>query len=110
MEAISTSEKLFYATIPNGIEYANIIDMSINLDLHLKMPAVGGARFENGVSRGPSKAPTYIIRVLGEDLEKTVLSLFLQWDKNPEDLEEERITAWKELKEKFVEENDMVRF
>jgi hypothetical protein len=30
--------------------------------------------------------PTYIIRVTGNDAEKVVLSIFLQWDKEPADV------------------------
>eukprot|EP00188_Purpureofilum_apyrenoidigerum_P005574 Plantae.Rhodophyta-Purpureofilum_apyrenoidigerum.ctg7395.p1 GENE.Plantae.Rhodophyta-Purpureofilum_apyrenoidigerum.ctg7395~~Plantae.Rhodophyta-Purpureofilum_apyrenoidigerum.ctg7395.p1 ORF type:complete len:196 (-),score=36.27 Plantae.Rhodophyta-Purpureofilum_apyrenoidigerum.ctg7395:293-880(-) len=102
MEAIAPTDGLFYAVIPNGIEYGNIIDPKINLDLHLKLSAVGGARFENGTSRGPTKATTYIVRLLGKDLKTVVLSLFVQWDKDPNDIGEDRISAWKDMKNKYA--------
>eukprot|EP00190_Bangiopsis_sp_CCMP1999_P005514 CAMPEP_0198735338 /NCGR_PEP_ID=MMETSP1475-20131203/58735_1 /TAXON_ID= ORGANISM="Unidentified sp., Strain CCMP1999" /NCGR_SAMPLE_ID=MMETSP1475 /ASSEMBLY_ACC=CAM_ASM_001111 /LENGTH=154 /DNA_ID=CAMNT_0044498979 /DNA_START=212 /DNA_END=676 /DNA_ORIENTATION=+ len=103
MEAIAPTDGLFYAVIPNGTEYGNVIDPKINLDLHLKLSAVGGARFENGTSRGPTKATTYIIRLLGKDMKTVVLSLFVQWDKDPNDIGEDRIMAWKNMKEKYAD-------
>lgn len=101
MEAIATFDSLFFATLAKGC-YANIIDPKINLDLHLLLPAVGGARFEVGVSRSASKAPTYIIRMLGKQSEDVVLSIFLQWAKEPSDIAEERIDAWKRLQAEYV--------
>lgn len=102
MEAIATFGGLFFASIPSG-EYANIVDMSINLDMHLLLAGVSGARFEMGKSRTATKAPTYIIRVLGGDRESIVLSIFLQWDKDPNDIEPERVDAWKQLKADYVD-------
>mmetsp|Transcript_14536 Transcript_14536/g.32504 ORF Transcript_14536/g.32504 Transcript_14536/m.32504 type:complete len:189 (+) Transcript_14536:3-569(+) len=107
MEAICTTDKLFYASGgPKQLEYANIIDPSINLDLHLLLEGVGGARFETGVSRTPTKDPTYIIRMLGTDQEKVVASFFLQWDKAPSDIEPERIAAWQAMKTKYGDSVD----
>jgi hypothetical protein len=80
-----------------------VIDPKINLDLHLLLDGVGGARFEQGVSRTPSKDPTYIIRVTGKEPEKVVLSIFLQWDKAPSDVSPERVAAWSGMKAKYGE-------
>ena len=38
--------------------------------------------------------PTYIVRMTGNDAEKVVLSIFLQWDKEPSDISKDRIDAW----------------
>lgn len=103
MESIATFDGLFFAAIPSG-EYANIIDMSINLDMHLLLSAISGARFEVGVSRSKSRAPTYVIRILGNDRESVALSVFLQWDKEPTDIAPERIEAWKQLKKDYAGE------
>lgn len=100
MESIATFDGLFFATIRSG-EYANIIDLSVNLDMHLLLEGVAGAKFETGVSRSASKAPTYIVRILGKD-SGTVLSVFMQWDKDPSDIEPERIEAWKQLRADYV--------
>lgn len=112
MEAIATTDSLFYAVGgPAKAEYANIIDPSINLDLHLKLSGVAGARFETGVSRGGGGGTTYIIRVLGLDEDAVILSLFMQWDKVASDVSEERVAAWMALKEEYCGEgNDTVRF
>ncbi|GAB0492704.1 hypothetical protein MMPV_003973 [Pyropia vietnamensis] len=112
MEAIATTDGLFYAVGgPAKAEYANIIDPSINLDLHLKLSGVAGARFETGVSRGGGGGTTYIIRLLGLDEDAVILSLFMQWDKVATDVSEERVAAWKALKEEYCGEgNDTVRF
>jgi putative heme iron utilization protein len=103
MESICTTEKLFYAQGPNQALYANLIDTSLNLDLHIKLEAIGAVRFEQGVSRTPSKDPTYIIRWLGKDHTTVVLSMFLQWDKEPRDISSERIEEWKKLKEEYCQ-------
>lgn len=112
MEAIATTDSLFYAVGgPAKAEYANIIDPSINLDLHLKLSGVAGARFETGVSRGGGGGTTYIIRVLGLDEDAVILSLFMQWDKVASDVSEERVAAWMALKEEYCGPgNDTVRF
>merc|ERR1712216_998569 len=102
MESIATLDGLFYATGgPKQLEYANVIDPKINLDLHLLLDGVGGARLETGVSRTPTRDPTYIVRMTGNDPEKVVLSIFLQWDKEPSDVSQERVDAWKAMKEKY---------
>lgn len=102
MEAIATTDNLFYAVGgPAKAEYANIIDMSINLDLHLKLSGVAGARFETGTARGGAGGTTYVIRVLGLDEGVVILSLFMQWDKVASDVGEERIAAWMALKEEY---------
>lgn len=84
--------------------------MKLNLDMHLRLAGVGGARFETGKSRGGGGGVTYVVRVLGVDGVTVVMSMFLMWDKYPEDVEEERIEAWKLLKEEFVTEGDTVMF
>lgn len=101
MEAIAPFDGLFFASIRSN-EYANLIDLANNLDLHLMLSAVSGACFEVGVSRSASKAPTYIIRILGSDRDTAVLTIFMQWDKVPEDIAPERIEAWKKLKADYV--------
>lgn len=101
MEAIATFDGLFFASIRSG-EYANIVDMSINLDMHLLLDGISGARFETGVSRSASKAPTYIVRILQKDKESVAISLFLQWDKDPSDIDPARIEAWQQLKKDYV--------
>lgn len=101
LETLTSWDGLFFATIPKG-EYANLIKPAENLDMHLRLGGVSGARFENGVSRSASKAPTYIIRMLGEDKEEVVMTIFMQWDKIPEDIEESRIECWKSLKAEYA--------
>ncbi|GJD10323.1 hypothetical protein Gasu2_45200 [Galdieria sulphuraria] len=103
MESICTTEKLFYAKGPNQSTYANLIDSSLNLDLHIKLEALGAVRFEQGVSRSASKAPTYIIRWLGKDHTTVVLSMFLQGDKDPSDVPPESVAEWKQLKQEYCQ-------
>eukprot|EP00871_Galdieria_phlegrea_P002566 jgi/Galph1/330/GphlegSOOS_G5113.1 len=111
MESICTTEKLFYAQGgPNNALYANLIDTAINLDLHLKLEAIGGIRFEQGVSRTLSKSPTYIIRWLARDLKTVILSMFLQWDKDPSDISPQRIEHWNALKEKYTKDREIHAF
>ena len=38
-----------------------MIDPKINLDLHLLLDGVGGARFEQGVSRTPTKVNFFLV-------------------------------------------------
>lgn len=109
MEAITTWDGLFFATIPKG-EYANLIKPKENLDLHLRLENVAAARFETGVSRSASKAPTYIIRFLGQDKEEVVLSVFLQWEKEVEDIAQERIEHWLAMKKDLAGEDDIMHF
>jgi Haem utilisation ChuX/HutX len=109
METITTWDGLFFATIPKG-EYANLIKPKENLDLHLRLGGVAAARFETGVSRSASKAPTYIVRILGEDKEEVVLSVFLQWDKEPEDIAKERIDHWLAMKTELAGDDGTVHF
>ena len=85
------------------------MDPKLNLDMHLRLGGVGGARFEMGKARGGS-GNTYIIRLLGKEKEELVMSLFLQWDKVATDVEESRIEAWKEMKEKYGKDDDTARF
>lgn len=105
MESIATFDGLFFASIPSG-EYANIIDMSINLDMHLLLEGVSGARFDIGVSRSASKAPTYAVRLLAKDKKNVALSVFMQWEKDPTDIEPARIEAWQQLKKDYVKGDD----
>lgn len=109
LEAIGTFDGLFFATIPSGT-YANLIYPKDNLDLHLLLEKVTGAKFDVGVSRTASKAPTYAIRILGSDKETVVLSVFLQWDKEPEDIAEARVECWKNLKQEYSPESDTFFF
>lgn len=104
-EAISGFEKQFYAVGPGGAEYANVIDPKINLDLHVKLDEIGGVRFENGVSRGDSKAPTYIMRFFGKDKDDIVLSLFMSGASSITDVDEERIKLWEAAKAKYAGED-----
>lgn len=109
MEAISSFDEMFFATIPKG-EYANLIKPKENIDMHIRLDCISGARFENGVSRTPSKATTYVIRLLGKDKETVVLSVFLQWDKEPEDVALDRVEHWKKLKSDYAGPEDVFFF
>ncbi|CAN8062171.1 unnamed protein product [Agarophyton chilense] len=109
MESVATFDGLFYAEVRNG-EYANLIDSSINLDMHLLLDGFSGATFETGVSRDSTKSTTYIIRLLGKDRSNVILSLFLQWDKTPTDISEERTNAWKALKTDYVGDSEQFFF
>lgn len=101
MESIATWDTLFFANVRSN-EYANLIDHGLNLDLHLVLDGISGAIFETGVSRTPSKDPTYIIRLLGPDREQVILSVFLQWDKIPSDISEERVKAWHTIRDTYL--------
>lgn len=105
LESLASFDSLFFATIRSG-EYANIIDPSANIDLHLLLDKFSGARFEVGVSRTKSKVPTYSLRLLAGDRSTVALTVFLQWDKAPEDVEEHRIKAWTDLKAEYVQGDD----
>jgi hypothetical protein len=97
----------FFASIPSG-EYANLIKPAENLDMHLLLSEVGGAKFEEGVGRNAAKSPTYIIRLLGKDMETQVLSCFLL----SEGVEQERIDCWAALKAEYGagENSDLAAF
>lgn len=109
MESIATFDGLFFAKVPTG-EYANLIDSSINLDMHLLLEGFSGAKFETGISRDASKCTTYIVRLLGNDRTSVILSLFLQWDKTAADVSEERINAWKALKADYAGDSEQFFF
>lgn len=104
LEAIATFDGLFFAKIPSG-EYANLIDPVNNLDMHILLSGFRGVRFDIGVSRSKSKAPTYAIRLLGADKDDVVVSAFVQWDREPEDISPERIQVWKDLKAEYVKDD-----
>lgn len=109
MEAIATFDDMFFASLPKG-EYANLIKPKENIDLHILLDSISGARFEIGVSRTPSKVPTYAIRLLGKDKTTVVLSVFLQWDKEPEDIATDRVDHWKKLKADYAGSDDTFLF
>lgn len=109
MESIATFDGLFYQAV-RGSEYGNVIDHDANVDLHIRLAGVSGARWEVGAARGNSDASTYALRVLGLDKKTVKLSLFLQWEKDPADVEPERIEAWKDLKATFATDGDTAWF
>lgn len=109
LESITPLDKLFYATV-RGAEYGNVIDHNLNVDLHVKVDAVYGVRFEVGKSRTNPPAPTYALRFLGADKKEVKLSMFIQWDTTPSDVAPERIAAWKSLKEQYAGEDDIAWF
>ena len=101
MEAIATLDGLFYADVPGRGMYANVVDHSINLDLHLRLPNVRAVRFEQGTRRGNPPSPTYILRFLGHDKEGTdlVLSLFLS---PVGEVPPERVERWMQLRQEYA--------
>lgn len=103
LESITPLDGLFYATV-RGAEYGNVIDHERNVDLHVRVDSVAGARFEVGKSRTTPSHPTYAIRLLKKDKKTVGISLFVQWDKTPEDVSPERVAHWEGLKAKFVSE------
>jgi hypothetical protein len=100
-ESTATLEKLFYAEVPRRGLYANIIDLSINLDLHILLSGIRAARFEQGASRGEPSTPTYIIRFLGHEKqgEEVVLSLFLS---PVGEVSADRVALWERLRARFT--------
>lgn len=103
LETVGTFDSLFYASIPSG-EYANLIDHKLNLDLHILLAGLIGARFEIGKARGSPPSPTYAVRLLGPGKEDVAVSIFIMWDKQPDDVEHDRIQAWKDLKTQYGKE------
>jgi len=101
LESTATLEKLFYAEVPRRGLYANVVDLSINMDLHILLSGVRAARFEQGVSRGDPSTPTYIIRLLGHEKagEEVVLSMFLS---PVGDISSERAAVWEQLRTRFA--------
>lgn len=110
LESITPLGKLFYATA-RGAEYGNVIDHSLNVDLHIKLEAVKAARFEIGQSRSKPSHPTYAIRLLGGDMKTVGLSMFIQWDNTADDVSPERIAHWKRLKAEYAgDDGDVALF
>lgn len=109
LESVGTFDSLFYATIPSG-EYANLIDLKSNLDMHILLSGLTGVRFEIGVSRSKSRAPLYTLRLLGKDKKSPAASVFVMWDRDADDIEPERIQAWKDLKSDYVKDEDAETF
>ena len=109
LESITPLDKLFYATV-RGNEYGNVIDHELNVDLHINVNAIHGVRFEIGKSRTNPPVPTYALRYLGADKKEVKLSMFIQWDKTPDDVAPERIEAWKSLKQQYAGESDIAWF
>eukprot|EP00171_Calliarthron_tuberculosum_P015460 IDg15460t1 len=106
LESITPLDKLFYASV-RGAEYGNVIDHKLNVDLHIKLDAVAGARFEIGKSRTKPPHPTYAIRMLDHDRETVKLSLFMQWDATPDDVASERVAHWQSLKSEYAGDDDI---
>lgn len=109
LESITPLDKLFYASV-RGAEYGNVIDHKLNVDLHIKLDAVAGARFEIGKSRSNPPHPTYAIRMLGHDRKEVKLSLFMQWDATPDDVAPERVAHWQALKSEYAGDEDIAWF
>lgn len=101
LETVGSFDSLFYASIPSG-EYANLIDHNLNLDMHILLSGFTGARFEIGKSRGSPPAPTYCVRLFGPDRDAVAVSVFVMWDKKPDDVEAHRIDAWKALRADYA--------
>lgn len=109
MELVCAFDGLFFANMRSG-NYANHIETSKNLDMHLRLDVFTGARFDVGVSRSKSKVPTYAVYLLGSDGEKIILKVFVKWGNNPEDIALERIEAWKALKGEYAGQDDTFCF
>lgn len=105
LECVGTFKSLFFATIPSG-EYANLIEPSANLDMHLLLSGFTGVKFEIGKARSQVPTPLYSLRLYGDDKETVALSVFVMWDKDPSDVEQERIDAWKKLKADYIQDED----
>lgn len=104
MESMATFDTLFFAKVGSG-EYANVIDPESNVDMHILLSGVSGATFEIGTSRSKDKAPLYILRLLGEDKKTPAVSLFVM-NQSGEPVDPERVQAWKDLKNDYVESED----
>ncbi len=109
LESITPLDKLFYATV-RGNEYGNVIDHGRNVDLHINVGAIHGVRFEVGKSRTNPPVPTYALRYLGADRKEVKLSMFIQWDKTPDDVAPARIDAWRALKQEYAGDGDVAWF
>lgn len=109
LECVGTFKSLFFASIPSG-EYANLIEPSQNLDMHLLLSGFTGVKFEIGKSRSKVPAPLYSLRLYGDDKETVALSVFVMWDKEPTDVEPERIDAWKKLKADYIKDGESDTF
>lgn len=104
LECMGTFDSLFYAKIASG-EYANVVDLKANIDMHLLLPGFSGVKFEVGTSRSKERAPLYTLRILGEDKKTPALSLFVM-NQSSDPVEPDRIQAWKDLKKDYVESDD----
>lgn len=100
LESMGTFNSLFFASI-RSTEYANVVDHSENIDMHLLLSGFTGVRFDVGTSRSKEGGPLYTLRLLGEDKKTPALSLFVM-NSDGESVEAERIQAWKDLKKDYV--------
>ncbi|CAI5996800.1 unnamed protein product, partial [Closterium sp. NIES-64] len=77
LESVTTLDGLFYHTLPGKGEYANVIKSEENVDFHLLLSSVSGAKLITGKSmRGDF--PTYTVRFLNAEKEVGA-SIFVMW-------------------------------
>eukprot|EP00475_Leptophrys_vorax_P037288 TRINITY_DN64069_c0_g1_i1.p2 TRINITY_DN64069_c0_g1~~TRINITY_DN64069_c0_g1_i1.p2 ORF type:complete len:211 (-),score=8.68 TRINITY_DN64069_c0_g1_i1:357-989(-) len=103
LESVTTLDGLFYHALPAKGEYANVIKAEENVDFHLLLSAVSGARLVVGKSmRGDF--PTYTIRFLNAEKEVGA-SVFVMWKPGTMgDYDEGQVEAFQALVAKYGEE------
>ncbi|GJP86912.1 hypothetical protein CLOP_g16881 [Closterium sp. NIES-67] len=103
LESVTTLEGLFYHTLPGKGEYANVIKAEENVDFHLLLSSVSGARLVTGKSmRGDF--PTYTIRFLNAEKEVGA-SVFVMWKPGTMgDYDNGQVDAYQSLVSKYAEE------
>ncbi|CAI5471193.1 unnamed protein product [Closterium sp. Yama58-4] len=103
LESVTTLGGLFYHTLPGKGEYANVIKSEENVDFHLLLSSVSGAKLITGKSmRGDF--PTYTVRFLNAEKEVGA-SIFVMWKPGTMgDYDEGQADAYKALVNKYGEE------
>ncbi|CAI5490956.1 unnamed protein product, partial [Closterium sp. Naga37s-1] len=103
LESVTTLDGLFYHTLPGKGEYANVIKSEENVDFHLLLSSVSGAKLITGKSmRGDF--PTYTVRFLNAEKEVGA-SIFVMWKPGTMgDYDEGQADAYQSLVNKYGEE------
>eukprot|EP00898_Chlorokybus_atmophyticus_P008756 jgi/Chlat1/8882/Chrsp92S08201 len=77
LESVSTLDSLFYHTVPQRGEYANVIDPEHNLDFHLRLDAVTSVKLIVGKAKRGDYL-TYTLRFI-DNVGAVGCSIFVMW-------------------------------
>ncbi|KAH9310903.1 hypothetical protein KI387_025938 [Taxus chinensis] len=98
LESVTRMDNLFYHTLEGRGEYANVMNKDENVDFHLLVDKVKGAKLVQGKSK---KNDTYMIRFM-DDKGDSAASFLVMWNPNTDcEYEHGQVEAFQDLLNKY---------